>query len=54
MPIVTFATFSLDKAMLVGFLLAVAGQFIQRGKANPYLVGSAALLALSIGLQFTF
>jgi AGZA family xanthine/uracil permease-like MFS transporter len=54
MPLVTFATFSLDKAMLVGFVLAVVSQLIQSGKANPYLVGSAALLAISIGLQFTF
>jgi adenine/guanine/hypoxanthine permease len=54
MPLITFATFSLDKAMLVGFILAVAGQFVQFSKANPYLVGSAVLLALSIGLQFTF
>jgi adenine/guanine/hypoxanthine permease len=55
MPLVTFATFSLDKAMLVGFILAVIGQLVRGGgKANPYLVGSAALLAISIGLQFTF
>lgn len=54
MPVVTFATFSLDKAMLVGFLLAVAGQLVQSGKANPYLAGSAALLVVSIALQFTF
>jgi adenine/guanine/hypoxanthine permease len=53
MPLVTVATFSLDKGMLVGFLLAVIGQLTQR-KANPYLIGSAALLAVSLGLQFTF
>lgn len=55
MPIVTFATFSLDKAMLVGFGLTAIGQLVRLGaKANPYLVGSAVLLALSIALQFTF
>jgi adenine/guanine/hypoxanthine permease len=54
MPIVTFATFSLDKAMLVGFVLAVLSQLVRRGKANPYLFGSAALLVVSIALQFTF
>jgi adenine/guanine/hypoxanthine permease len=53
MPLVTVATFSLDKGMLVGFVLAVIGQLTQ-GKANPYLIGSAALLAVSLGLQFTF
>lgn len=53
MPIVTFATFSLDKAMLVGFVLAAIGQLVA-GKANPYLLGSAALLAISLALQFTF
>jgi adenine/guanine/hypoxanthine permease len=55
MPLVTFATFSLDKAMLVGFVLSVIGQLVRGGgKANPYLIGSAVLLAVSIGLQFTF
>lgn len=53
MPLVTVATFSLDKGMLVGFVLAVIGQLTQ-GKANPYLIGSAVLLAVSLGLQFTF
>jgi len=54
MPLVTLATFSLDKAMLVGFALTSIGQFVQFGRLNPYLAGSTALLALSIGLQFTF
>lgn len=53
MPLVTLATFSLDKGMLVGFVLAVIGQLTQ-GKVNPYLIGSAALLVVSLALQFTF
>jgi AGZA family xanthine/uracil permease-like MFS transporter len=53
MPIVTFATFSLDKAMLVGFALATLGVLFAHRKVNPYLAGSTALLALSIGLQFS-
>jgi AGZA family xanthine/uracil permease-like MFS transporter len=47
-------TFSLDKAMLFGFLIFIAGLAIS-GRAkqiNPYLVASAILL--SVGVLFTF
>jgi len=40
--------------MLVCFALTSIGQLVQFRKLNPYLAGSTALLALSIGLQFTF
>jgi len=53
MVLVTFWTFGLDKAMFAGFAAFVV-LFIVRGKwreLNPYLVGSTAILLLSILLS---
>ncbi len=52
MPILVIFTFSLEKAMLAGFLIYIVRSLgIQRRAPNPYLVASAAALALGIGLQ---
>lgn len=52
MAILSFATFSLDKAMLLGFgAYLVKQRLLQRNRLNPYLLGSFVLLLLSITLQ---
>jgi AGZA family xanthine/uracil permease-like MFS transporter len=52
MPLVTIATFAIDKAMLVGFAIYVIGSLLTRGRrTDPYLIGSTALLAISVALQ---
>lgn len=54
MPLITIATFSLDKAMVVGFVLAALSGVFKKQKVNPYLAGSAALLVVSMILQASF
>lgn len=55
MAAVSFATFSLDKAMLVGFAAYSLRPAIKgNGPINPYLVGSFLLLLLSVAVQFFF
>jgi AGZA family xanthine/uracil permease-like MFS transporter len=52
MPLVTIATFAIDKAMLAGFAIFVIASLITRGKrTDPYLIGSTLLLAISVALQ---
>lgn len=52
MAILSFATFSLDKAMLLGFgAYLVKQRLLQGNRLNPYLLGSFVLLLLSITLQ---
>jgi adenine/guanine/hypoxanthine permease len=52
MPLVTIATFAIDKAMLAGFAIFVVASLISRGKrTDPYLIGSTVLLAISVALQ---
>lgn len=54
MPLITIATFSLDKAMVVGFVLAALSAVFKKQRVNPYLAGSAALLVVSMVLQASF
>jgi AGZA family xanthine/uracil permease-like MFS transporter len=54
MPLITIATFSLDKAMVVGFVLATLSALFKKQSINPYLAGSAALLVVSMVLQASF
>jgi AGZA family xanthine/uracil permease-like MFS transporter len=52
MPLVTIATFAIDKAMLAGFSIYVVASLFTRGRrTDPFLVGSTVLLALSVALQ---
>jgi AGZA family xanthine/uracil permease-like MFS transporter len=52
MPLVTIATFAIDKAMLAGFAIFVLASLLTRGKrTDPYLIGSTVLLAVSVALQ---
>jgi adenine/guanine/hypoxanthine permease len=49
---VTFWTFALDKAMFAGFAAVLIGYLIaDRKRVNPYLVGSTAVLLVSILLS---
>ena len=53
MAVLSLATFSLDKAMLLGFGAYSLNQiFFKKEKANPYLIGSFVLLLLSVVLQY--
>lgn len=52
MPLVTIATFALDKAMLVGFALYVVINALSGKKTNPFLVATTVLLAIGVALQF--
>jgi AGZA family xanthine/uracil permease-like MFS transporter len=53
MAILSFATFSLDKAMLLGFGAYSLRQLLRRDeKVNPYLLGSFLLLLLSVSVQY--
>jgi hypothetical protein len=51
MPLITIATFAIDKAMLGGFLIFVIGCFASGHRANPFLIGSTLLLAAGVVLQ---
>jgi AGZA family xanthine/uracil permease-like MFS transporter len=53
MAILSFATFSLDKAMLLGFGAYSLRQILTRNeRKNPYLIGSFLLLLLSVTVQY--
>jgi AGZA family xanthine/uracil permease-like MFS transporter len=54
MPLVTVATFAIDKAMLAGFLLYLVARGLGGHRLNPYLIGSTAVLALGVLLQFVY
>lgn len=51
MPLVTIATFAIDKAMLAGFLIFVVASVLIGRKVNLFLIGSTVLLAIGVGLQ---
>ncbi len=51
MLITVIATFAIDRAMLVGFCIYLVADLFGRRKPNPYLVGSAVLLAIGVVLQ---
>jgi AGZA family xanthine/uracil permease-like MFS transporter len=52
MIVVTFWTFALDKAMFAGFAAVLVGYLlVDRKRVNPYLVGSTAILLVSILLS---
>jgi AGZA family xanthine/uracil permease-like MFS transporter len=51
MQIIVIFTFSLDQAMLVGFVLYAARDIAARRAPNPYLVGSIACLVISLLLR---
>jgi adenine/guanine/hypoxanthine permease len=52
MPLITIATFAIDKAMLAGFAIYVVASLISGAKrTDPYLIGSTVLLAISVALQ---
>ena len=51
MPLVTIATFAIDKAMLAGFAIFVIASLIGKKRVDPYLIGSTVLLAVSVALQ---
>lgn len=53
MALLSFVTFSLDKAMLFGFLAYSVRQILSKDeKINPYLLGSACLLLVSVVVQY--
>jgi AGZA family xanthine/uracil permease-like MFS transporter len=53
MAVLSFATFSLDKAMLLGFGAYSLRQILRCDeKMNPYLLGSFLLLLLSVSVQY--
>ena len=55
MAVITFMTFSLDKAMLVGFgAYALQPLLHRKTNFNPVLLISFLLLAISVTLQLTF
>ena len=51
MPICVIATFAIDRAMLAGFGVYLLVAIITRTRVNPFLAGSAVLLAVGILLQ---
>lgn len=51
MALITVATFTIDRAMLVGFAIVAVGAFIRTRRPNWVLIVSALLLAASIALQ---
>jgi adenine/guanine/hypoxanthine permease len=54
MAALSFATFSLDRAMLVGFgAYALRQIFSKTERINPFLLGSFLLLLLSVTVQYT-
>lgn len=53
MGVVAGFTFSLDKSLLLGFVLYSVKQIVQnKGRVNPYLLGSAVLLGVAMGVQY--
>ena len=53
MAVLSFATFSLDKAMLLGFGAYSLRQIFKRDeKVNAYLLGSFLLLLMSVSVQY--
>lgn len=52
MPILVFATFSLDLALIVGFAVYGVAEYRKTGKAQPFLLISAAALVAGRLLQF--
>lgn len=52
MGLISFLTFSLDKAMLLGFLVYCVADTMKHKKANWYLVVSTLLIAVSVILPF--
>ena len=56
MILVTFSTFSLDKAMLLGFLTYILGN-LYNGKikeVSPYLIASTLIILVSVVLSFIY
>jgi AGZA family xanthine/uracil permease-like MFS transporter len=51
MPLAVIATFAIDRAMLVGFVIYLVADLAMLRRPNPYLIGSTALLALGAWLQ---
>jgi AGZA family xanthine/uracil permease-like MFS transporter len=51
MPVIVIFTFSLDQAMLVGFVLYATRDIAARRAPNPYLVGSIVCLIISLLLR---
>ena len=51
MALITVATFTIDRAMFIGFAIVAIIVFIKTKRLNWVLIVSALLLALSIGLQ---
>ncbi|MFI7709002.1 solute carrier family 23 protein [Nonomuraea sp. NPDC049480] len=51
MAAVTVATFTIDRAMFVGFAIVAVAVFVKTRRLNWVLIVSALLLALSVGLQ---
>jgi AGZA family xanthine/uracil permease-like MFS transporter len=51
MPLITIATFAIDKAMLGGFALFSLGAAVMGQRPNPFLIGSTLLLAAGVALQ---
>lgn len=56
MIITTFVTFSLDKAMLLGFLVYIIGSFINGNRKNlsPYLIISTLIILVSVILGIVY
>jgi AGZA family xanthine/uracil permease-like MFS transporter len=53
MQVAVIATFSIDRAMLLGFGIYLLTTLLQRRRPNPYLVASTCALALGFVLQIT-
>jgi len=52
MQIAVIAFFAIDKAMLIGCVAYIAADMMQRSRPNPYLLGSAVLLAIGTLMQY--
>ena len=52
MGLITAFTFSLDKALLLGFVAYALKEGIEKKTINPYLAGSAVLLFIAMSLQY--
>jgi len=51
MPAIVVFSFSLEKAMLAGFLIYIVRDMAQKRRPNPYVAASAAALAIGVALQ---
>lgn len=51
MPLVTIATFAIDRAMLAGFAIHLVALFARRERPDPFLAISTALLGAGVLLQ---